>query len=91
MEKQIGDRSFIQSKIQTFLTEILEKQGKKTKLTKAQSLSEVGIVDSLFVIDLILFLEQEFNLDFSEQEISPLSIDTIDQIADLVKAQSAKA
>lgn len=88
MANPSADSKKIAVRVLVFLNEVLERQG-KAKLKSGQSLAATGIVDSLFVIDLILFLEGEFGLDFSKETISPLDVDSVDQIVELVQAHAA--
>ena len=44
----------IAGRVTDFVNKILERHG-KSFLTEGQSLSQRGVVDSLFVIDLVLF------------------------------------
>lgn len=75
--------------IKAFLATALERQGLGALKSKKQSLSELGLIDSLFLIDLTLFLETTFGLDFSKQEITPLDVDTLEQITKLVEDRLA--
>jgi methoxymalonate biosynthesis acyl carrier protein len=51
-------------------------------------LFEAGILDSLAFIDLVVFLEQEFGLRISPDELEPENFRSITRIADFVAAHT---
>lgn len=81
----------IARRVGDFMISVLQRQGLNPCLTPDQSLASTGIVDSLFMIDLILFLESEFGLDFSKDVINPLDVDSVNQISLLVQKRSTPA
>ncbi len=48
------------------------------------SLIEHGILDSLGILELITFLESEFNVKIADEEILPENLDTISRISQFV-------
>lgn len=53
-------------------------------IEKNDNIKDIGI-DSLRLVELILTLEETFNLQFSNQELEPASIVTVDDIYNLVE------
>lgn len=49
-------------------------------LQKSDSFLEKGILDSTGVLELISFLEEEFNVEIADEEISPANLDSIEKI-----------
>ena len=53
-------------------------------------LIENGIIDSLGVMKLVAYLEEEFGIRISPDDLIPENFETVALIAKLVKSQSAK-
>lgn len=49
------------------------------------SLLENGVIDSMNVIELVLFLEQQFAIQVADSEIIPDNFDSIEQLASFVQ------
>jgi acyl carrier protein len=47
-----------------------------------------GALDSLRILDLIEFVERRFDLQLSEEDLSPLNFDSVAKVTDLVVARS---
>lgn len=62
---------------------ILEKfpLARKQQLKDSDALLESGILDSLGVLDLVHFIEQEFSITVADDELVPENFQTIDRIA----------
>jgi acyl carrier protein len=56
-----------------------------TQLTDDVSLIESGIVDSTGILDIILFIEDEFGVEVGDQEAIPDNLESINQIAAFVE------
>jgi acyl carrier protein len=54
------------------------------KLTNDTSLIEEGIVDSVAMLGVIVFLESEFGIDVEDEETIPENLDSISRIAAFV-------
>lgn len=65
--------------------------GDDADLTDETSFLETGIVDSTGILELVEFLEQEFHIQISDEELLPENLDSITQIASflLTKIQAA--
>lgn len=44
------------------------------------SLTEAGILDSMGVLELVLFLEERYGLTVADEELIPENLDTVDRI-----------
>ena len=67
-------------KIKTFL----EQQSKNVNINDDDDLFKNGFVDSLFALQLILFLEKEFKIKISNKDINEDNFRTINNIVDTV-------
>jgi acyl carrier protein len=54
---------------------------RKQQLKDSDALLESGILDSLGVLDLVHFIEQEFSITVADDELVPENFQTIDRIA----------
>jgi acyl carrier protein len=53
------------------------------------SLLEEGIVDSLGVLELVLFLEETFAVAVEDQDVIPDNFDSVNKLADYIQRKSA--
>lgn len=54
-------------------------------LVDSASLLDSGIVDSTGVLEVIMFIEEEFKLKVADAEMIPANLDSVDNIAAFVK------
>lgn len=52
------------------------------------SLVDAGVIDSTGILELIEFLESEFDISVAEAETIPANLDTIDNIARYVRVKA---
>ena len=55
------------------------------------SFLEEGIIDSMNVMELILFVEEKFNLEVADEDIVPANFDSVAKIAAYVRSKVAVA
>ncbi|MCA9628801.1 MAG: acyl carrier protein [Myxococcales bacterium] len=58
-------------------------------LTDEASLLDMGIVDSTGILELVMFLETEFDIKVEDQEILPENLDSIANTVEFVKQKQA--
>jgi acyl carrier protein len=70
---------------------ILEKfpLARKQQIKDSDPLLESGVLDSLGVLDLVSFVEQEFSVHVADEELVPENFQTIDRIAAFVESKSS--
>ncbi len=61
-----------------------------TKLSDDESLLGSGIIDSTGILELIGFLEQNYNLEFKENELTGDNFDTISKITAFLQSKLNK-
>ena len=71
--------------IREFIQKLLNEHGYVEDVSSSDSLILSGLLDSLAVIHIIVFLEKQFDIDFSEVEFDQTSFDSIDQITNFVQ------
>ncbi|NBY33189.1 MAG: acyl carrier protein [Betaproteobacteria bacterium] len=74
-------------KIRDYLTEALNNQGDKQPLTDTDSLFVSGRLDSVSMMMLVVYLEEEFAVNFKATDFEVALIDSIDAIALLIDSQ----
>lgn len=52
------------------------------------SFLEKGIIDSTGILEIIYFLEDEFGVAMSDEEMTPENLDSVTRIADFVERKS---
>ena len=55
------------------------------------SMISAGIMDSTAAIELVAFLDEAFNIQLADEEISPENLDSVSRIVALVERKSGKA
>jgi len=74
-------------KIRDYLTETLKNQGDKQPMTDNDSLFVSGRLDSVSMMMLVVYLEDEFAVNFKAADFEVSLIDSVDAIASLIASQ----
>ncbi|MEU1763133.1 phosphopantetheine-binding protein [Micromonospora sp. NPDC005652] len=61
--------------------------GEDDGLSDTASLLEQGVVDSLGLVELVLFVEEEFEISLEEEELTNENLDSIERVSRLVEAK----
>jgi acyl carrier protein len=69
----------IKQKIKTFITENFL-FGNDDGMTDDSSFLEEGIIDSTGVLELVSYLEEEFNINIQDDELIPENLDSINNV-----------
>ncbi len=75
----------IKGKIKLFLSKVLRNR----ELADDESIFDNGAVNSLFAIQLILFLEKEFKIRIENNDMDMENFKTVNSIASLIEAKIA--
>ncbi len=62
-------------------------QARKRRIGQSDNLLESGIVDSLGVLDLVTFLQQEFAIEISDDELTPENFQSMENISTFVHSK----
>ena len=76
-----------QQKIRDYVMEALKNQGDKQPLTDNDSLFISGRLDSVSMMMLVVYLEDEFAVNFKATDFEVSLIDSVDAIALLIDSQ----
>ena len=75
-----------QAEIRNYLEEILNNKGDSSGFTDQQSLVTEGRLDSLDIMTIVVFLEENYGADFSDRPFDQGEFDSIESITALVDA-----
>lgn len=71
--------------IKVKVKEFIYKLNKNSPLDEDDNLFQTGIVNSLFAIQLIMFIEKTFNIKISASEINPDNFFSINKITEFIE------
>ena len=74
----------VEQEIRTFLVENFSLGGDINRLPGNRSLTERGIIDSVGIVEVLTFLETQYDISINDDETVPENIDTIDNIVRFV-------
>lgn len=89
MPTQGIDNSSIDSQVRNFLAEnfILDNDGED--LSADESLTQAGVLDSMGVLELIMFIEEQFGVKIPDEDTLPENLDSIERIVNYVSRRLA--
>ena len=70
--------------VRNFITETILFSDQDYPYADDASLLENGILDSMNVMELVAFLEEEVGIEVADHEITPENFDSVTQLADFV-------
>ena len=73
-----------QAEIRNFLEEILNNKGDSSDFTDQQLLVTEGRLTSLDIITIVVFLEENYGIDFSDRPFDQNEFDSVESITALV-------
>ena len=73
-----------QAEIRNFLEKILNKKGDSSGFTDQQLLVTEGRLDSLDVMTIVVFLEENYGIDFSDRPFDQNEFDSVESIIALM-------
>ncbi|NND45934.1 MAG: acyl carrier protein [Xanthomonadales bacterium] len=75
--------------VRDYIRELLELKGERSDVSDDEPLLPAGLIDSLDVVQTVLFLEQNFGVDFSVDAFNPDDFESIESINRLVERQGS--
>ena len=79
----------IKNEIKSYIVENFMFSDNGNELAEDASFLEEGIVDSTGVLELVMFVEETFNIAVEDQEIVPENFDSVGQLAAYVRRKSS--
>jgi acyl carrier protein len=74
------------AEIRAHLAEVLEEKGDRAPFSDTCSLLNTGRIDSMDVVDLLLFFEKKFGVHIGSSQFKKGQLDTVEAMAALVHA-----
>ena len=75
-------------KVREYVIENLLVGDEEAEFSDDQSFLETGMIDSTGILEVILFLENEFDLEISDEEMVPENLDSVASIGRFVLSKS---
>jgi acyl carrier protein len=75
--------------IREFIKSLLEMKGSSSDVSDSEPLLSAGLIDSMDVVQTVLFLEQNFGVDFSVHPFNPDDFECIESIHCLAESENA--
>lgn len=75
----------IKGEIKTFILDNFMMGRKAEELTDSDSLLDKGIIDSTGVLELVGFLEQQYEIEILDEELIPDNLDSIDNLVTYIE------
>jgi len=83
--------SEVVNKVRSFIEENFLFRDDRSTLADSDSLLDAGVIDSTGILELVAFLETEFQFRMADAEIIPANLDSIKAIVAYVEGKVAKA
>jgi acyl carrier protein len=83
--------SEVENKVRNFIEENFLFRDDRSTLADDDSLLDAGVIDSTGILELVAFLETEFEFRMADADIVPANLDSIKAIAAYVEGRVAKA
>lgn len=83
----VKDRDAIAAKTKNFILKNCLFTDDASALKDDQSLMQTGVMDSTGILELIMFLEENFGIKVNDEEMVPDNLDSVDAIAHFVMAK----
>ena len=71
-------------KLLTFMESISRPGSSFAAMKQTGDLVEAGLIDSLSILQIVLFLEQEYDIDFAQTGVEPERLRSVDSILNLI-------
>lgn len=80
MSNQTLDRDTLEKDVRQFLAENFILESGADGLDAEQSLTEAGVLDSMGVLELIMFIEERFGITVPDEDTLPENLDSVSRI-----------
>ncbi len=80
----------IKQSVKKFILENILYDDNGNALDYDDSFLEKGIIDSTGVLELVGFIEEEFNISVDDEELIPENLDSVNNLARFIKEKTGK-
>jgi acyl carrier protein len=74
------------SKVRVFLEGLLKRKGDAAGFTDSDRLITAGRLDSIDALDVVVFLEDSYGVDFGDRQFDQDELDSVNRIVELIGA-----
>lgn len=78
-----------ESLLRNFILENYLFTNDQSKLNNSDSFLDSGILDSMGIMELVFFLDENFSIKVESEEMMPDNLDSIDNLLEFIKAKLA--
>ena len=78
----------IENKVRKYVEENFMRSSGDSSLSDDKSLLESGIIDSAGIFELVVFLEKEFSVTISDEDIVPDNFENVSCISNMIKSKA---
>lgn len=79
----------VREKIKTYISENILFSSTGFPYNDSTSFLETGVIDSMNVLELVVFIEENFGITVEDSDFTPDNFDSIDKISDFIARKSA--
>lgn len=79
----------IEQDVRQFIADNFILEGDPESLPGAVSLTQSGVLDSMGVLELVMFIEERFGVTVPDEDTTPENLDTVDRIVHYVDGRLA--
>ena len=79
----------IELSVRQYISENFILDGDAEHLPGSESLTQSGVLDSMGVLELVMFLEERFGITVPDEDTVPENLDTVDRIVRYVDGRTA--
>ncbi len=79
----------IENKIRSYILENYLFTDDQRELNNDDSLLEKGIIDSTGIMELVFYLEEDFNIKVDDEDIVPENMDSVTQVVNFINLKQA--
>lgn len=80
-----------EAKVRNYILENYLFTDDQSELDSGDSLLDKGIIDSTGIMEVILFLEEEFGVAVEDDEMVPENLDSVDNLVKFIKAKQGSS
>ncbi len=85
------NRETIEQELKGFLEENFILDGGADQLGNDESLTQAGVLDSMGVLELIMFIEERFGVKVPDEDTLPENLDSVNRIVGYVERRMGEA
>lgn len=86
-----GEQSHVTSELAASVREFILKQfplARKHRIKNSDPLLESGMLDSMGVLEVVTFIEQEYSIGVSDDDLVPENFQSIDRVAAFIQSKA---